>query len=413
MSGNVLLTISEITLEATRVLENQLTFCNKINRDYDDQFAIQGAKIGDTINIRKPPRYVGRTGQALQIEDSTETSVPLTLNTQFGVDIVFTTKDLTLSIDKFSERFLKPALATVANKIDFDGLQLYKKVANFVGTPGTTPNALLTYLTAGVFLDNEACPDDGLRALCINPIAQATIVDALKGLFNPTGEISRQYIKGRMGEAAGFDWYKDQNVAVATVGAQGGSPVVSAAGQTGSSLTTSGWTASTKVLVAGDIFTIGSFGASTAVQSVNPQSRQVTGQLRNFVVQADVTSDGSGNATLSIFPAITPAVGGVGQQFQTVDVSPANNAVINVWGTAGKQSPQNMVFHRDAFTLGTADLYLPKGVDMAGRVSDKDSGLSVRMVRAYDINNDRCPCRLDVLYGYAGVYPELACRIAG
>lgn len=410
---NTLLTISEITLEATRVLENQLTFANKINRDYDDQFAQSGAKIGDTINIRKPPRYIGRTGQALQVEDSTETSVPLTLSTQFGVDIVFTTKDLTLSIDKFSERFLKPALATVANKIDYDGLQLYKTVANFVGTPGTTPNALLTYLTAGVYMDNEACPDDGLRNLCLNPIAQATIVDALKGLFNPTGQLSTQYIKGRMGEAAGFDWYKDQNVAVHTVGAQGGTPLVNTANQTGSALVTDGWSNSTKVLVKGDIITLGVLASGTGVQSVNPQSRQVTGQLRNFVVTQDVTSDGSGNATINIFPALTPAVNGNSVQFQTVDVSPADNCVINVWGTAGKASPQNLAFHRDAFVLGTADLLLPKGVDMAGRVSDKDTGLSVRMVRAYDINSDRLPCRLDVLYGYAGIYPELACRIAG
>lgn len=412
--SNTLLNISEITLEATRVLENQLTFANKINRDYDDQFAVSGAKIGDTINIRKPPRYIGRTGQALQIEDSTETSVPLTLGTQFGVDIVFTTKDLTLSIDKFSERFLKPALATVANKIDYDGLQLYQQVYNFVGVPGTTPNALLTYLTAGVFLDNEACPDDGMRAVCLNPLAQATIVDALKGLFNPKGQLDRQYIKGAMGEAANLDWYKDQNVAVATVGAQGGTPVVDGANQTGSALLTSGWTASTLVLNTGDIITLGSFVAGTAVQSVNPQSRQPTGQLRNFVVTGPVTSNGSGIATINISPPITPPVSTtIMAQFQTTDKSPAANAAVNVWGTAGTQSPQNLAFHRDAFTLGTADLYLPKGVDMAARVSDKDTGLSVRMVRAYDINMDRCPCRLDVLYGYAAIYPQLACRIAG
>lgn len=405
--NNTLLTISEITLEATRVLENQLTFANKINRQYDDQFAIEGAKIGDTINIRKPPRYVGRTGAALQLEDSTETSVPLALGTQFGVDIVFTTKDLTLSIDRFSERFLKPALATVANKIDRDGLALYSKVYNYVGTPGTTPNAALTYLNAGVLMSNEAAPKDGLRSLCINPQAQATIVNALTGLLNPAKTISEQFINGQMGSALGFDWYEDQNVNVATVGAQGGTPVINAANQTGSAITTSGWSNSTKVLVAGDVVQF------AGVYAVNPQSRQTTGLLRNFVITADVTSSGAGVATLNISPALTPPNGTLPVQFQTVTASPANNAVVTVWGAAGTQTPQNMAFHRDAFVLGTADLYLPKGVDMAARVSDEDTGLSVRMIRAYDVNNDRCPCRLDVLYGYAAVYPELAVRVAG
>lgn len=407
--SNTLLTISEITLEAVRVLENQLTFANKINRDYDDQFAIEGAKIGDTINIRKPPRYIGRTGAALQIEDSTETSVPLTLGTQFGVDIVFTTKDLTLSIDRFSERFLKPALATVANKIDRDGLQLYQTVANYVGTPGTTPNQLLTYLNAGVFMDNEATPDDGLRTVCLNPQMQATIVNALSGLFNPQGQIGKQYIKGRMGEAANLDWYKDQNVNVHTIGPLGGTPLVTSSGSSGSTLVTRGWTASAASrLKKGDIISIAN------VNAVNPQNRQVTGTPRYFVVTADFSSDGSGNGSVSISPAIVgPVSATVPAQFQNVDAIPVDGAAITVFGAASTQTPQGLAFHRDAFTLGTADLYLPKGVDMAARVSDKDTGLSVRMVRAYDINNDRCPCRLDVLYGYAAIYPELACRVAG
>lgn len=411
--SNTLLTISEITLEATRVLENSLTFASRINREYDDQFAVAGAKIGDTVNIRKPPRYVGRTGAALALEDAVETSVPLTLDTQFGVDIVFSSKDLALSIDQFSQRFLKPALATVANKIDYDGLQLYNKVANYVGTPGSTPNAALTYLQAGVLLDNEATPVDDMRSLCVSPIAEATIVDSLKGLFHSGSELSQQYVKGRMGNALGFDWYKDQNVAVHTVGAQGGTPLVNGAGQTGSTLVTDGWSNSTKVLNKGDIIYLGSLASGTAVQQVNPQNRQPTGQYRYFVVTADVTSDGSGNASIPIYPAIVPPVGGVPQQFQTVNASPANNLAITVFGAAGKTSPQSMAFHRDAFVLGTADLILPKGVDMAARVSSKDTGLSVRMVRAYDINNDRLPCRLDVLYGYSAVYPELACRVVG
>src|SRR6266478_8216718 len=196
--SNQILTISMLTRESLRILENNLTFAKGVNRKYDDQFAVGGAKIGDTLNIRKPPRYVGRSGPALSLENHTETSIPLTLTTQFGVDIVFTSKDLTLSMDDFSERFLEPAVATVANKIDSDGLALYQNVFNTVGTPGTTPSSLLTYLQAATKMDYEATPVDGMRNMVVDPVAQATIVDALKGLFHSATEVEEQYKTGKM-----------------------------------------------------------------------------------------------------------------------------------------------------------------------------------------------------------------------
>lgn len=401
--ANSLLTISMITREALMVLENNLSFAKGVNRTFDDQFGISGAKLGDTLNIRKPPRYIGRSGATLSVEDSTETSVPLQLGTQFGVDINFTSKDLTLSIDDFSKRFIKPAMATVANKIDFDGLQQYKNVYNAVGVPGTTPSALLTYLQAGAKMDFEGCPRDGQRSIAIDPNAQATTVDALKGLFQSSEKISDQYEQGNMGLAAGFKWSMDQNIAVAAVGPLGGTPAVNGASQTGSSLVTNGWTAAAAArLVAGDVFTI------AGVFAVNPQSRQSTGQLRQFVVTAAVSSDGSGNATIPISPAITPS-----GAFQTVTASPASGALLTVLGAANTSTVQNMAYHRDAFVLGCADLVVPKGIDMAARISDPQLGLSVRMVRNYDIVNDKFPCRLDILYGWATLRPELACRIVG
>jgi hypothetical protein len=332
----------------------------------------------------------------------TETQVPVTLTTQFGVDINFTSADLLLSIDDFSRRLIQPAVAAIANKIDFDGLQLYKTVANTVGTPGTVPNTLMTYLQAGVALDNNATPMDGERSICINPLMQATIIDALKGLFQSSQQIKQQYEKGQMGTTAGFDWYMDQNVAVHTVGPLGGTPAVAGAGQTGSTLNTSGWTAAAAPrLKKGDVFTIaGSLG-------VNPQNRQSTGVPQQFTATADVSSDAGGLAAVPISPPITPS-----GSFQTVTASPAAGALITVIGTANQLSPQGLAFHRDAFTLACADLPLPRGVDMAARVSDKQTGLSIRMVRAYDINTDKFPCRLDVLYGWAALYPETACRIA-
>jgi hypothetical protein len=401
--ANTLLTISKITRESLRVLENTLTFAKGVNREYDEQYANSGAKIGDTLNIRKPARYIGRSGTTLSVEDHTETSVPLQLNTQFGVDVNFTSKDLALSLDDFSDRFLKPAMATVANKIDRDGLALYKDIFNAVGTPATVPNAIRPFLDAGAKMDYEGTPRDGLRSIVLDPACQASVVDSLKGLFQSGDQIMKQYEQGTMGQAAGFKWSMDQNVNVHQVGPLGGTPVVAGAGQTGSTLATSGWTAAAAArLKKGDVFTI------AGVNAVNPQTRQSTGQLRQFVVTADVSSDASGLASIPIYPAIVTS-----GAFQTVDAGPANSAALTVLGAASAVSPAHLAYHRDAFALACADLQLPNGVDMASRVSDKKLGLSVRMVRQYDIVNDKFPCRLDILYGWKTIYPELACRIQG
>lgn len=401
--ANSLLTISMLTREVLRVLENNLSFAKGVNRNYDDQFAIGGAKIGDTINIRKPARYVGRTGQNLAVEDHTETSIPLQLNTQFGVDVSFTSKDMALSLNDFSQRFLAPACAVIANKIDRDGLALYADIHSAVGTPGTVPTTLKTYLQAGAKLDYNAVPRDSMRSLIIDPNAQVEIVDSLKSLFQSGDQIASQYEKGNMGLAAGFKWSMDQNVVNHVVGPLGGTPLVSGAGQSGSSLVTSGWTAAAASrLKKGDVFTIAN------VFAVNPQSRQSTGQLAQFVVTADFSSDGSGNGAVSIYPAIT-----LTGAFQTVTVLPAASAAITVLGAANAITPAHLAYHRDAFALACADLPLPGGVHKASRVSDKQLGLSVRMIQAYDITTDKFPCRLDVLYGWKTVYPELACRIQG
>lgn len=399
--ANTLLTISLITREALRVLENNLTFTKLVNRQYDDRFGVEGAKIGTTLNVRKPPRYIGRVGQAINIENATETSVPVTLNTQRGVDIQFSSQDLALSIDDFSDRFIKPAIASIANATDNDGLANFTAVWNSVGTPGTVPNLLLTYLNAGVMLNNNAAPLDGERYLVISAQMQATIVDALKGLFQASSQIAEQYRKGEMGISIGFEWYMDQNVNTFTTGPQGGAPQVDGAGQIGSALLTKGWTAAAAArLGIGDTFTI------AAVNQVNPQSRQSTASLQQFVVTAPFASDGAGKGSVAIAPAIIAA-----GAFQTVDATGANSAAITVVGAASTQSPQGLAFHKDWITLACADLPLPAGVDMAARVADRQLGMSIRLVRAYNISTDQFPCRLDFLYGWAPLRPELACRV--
>lgn len=401
--ANTLLTISMITREALRILENNLSFTKRINRQYDDKFAIEGAKIGYVVNARKPVRYIVTTGQALALQDATETQVPVALTTQDHVDFQFSSADLALSVDDFKDRFLQPAVAALANKIDYNGLQLYSSIWNLVGTPGTTPTALLTYLLAGVALDNNAAPMDEQRSVVVTPKMQAYIVDALKGLFQQSSAIAQQYIKGTMGRSSGFEWAMDQNIATHTVGAFTGTPLMAAAGTEGaSSISTDGWGASiTGLLLRGDVFTIDD------VYMVNPQSRQSTGELQQFVATANAASDGAGAATISIAPSLI-TVG----PLQTINALPANNAPINVVGAASSTTPQGLAFHKDAFTLVTADLPVPKGVDMGSRMADKQLGISLRMVRAYDINTDQWPCRIDVLYGWATLRPELAVRIA-
>ena len=405
MSNN-LLTISMITNEALMVLENELTFSSEVERNYDDQFAVTGAKIGATLNVRRPGRFIGTTGPALNVEDFNETSTPVTLSTQFHVDTQFTTQDLALSLDMFSDRVLKPAVAAVANKIDFDGTTMARlNTANIVGTPGTPPTSLLTYLTAQAYLDAEGAPRDGRRSCIIEPFTGATIVDSLKGLFVPNDRIGMQYEKGMMGrDSAGMNWKMDQNISAQTFGSYTGTATINTSTDTG--LLTSGWAqTSTLTLTKSGTFTpnVGDTFTIANVYAVNPQNRQAYGsnKLRNFVVTAI-----SGNS-VTVSPAVIS-----GGQFQNVSITSPGASAVTPFNQSGTVSPQNIVMHRNAFTLATADLELPDGVHFAGRASDKDLGLSMRVVRQYTINNDSIPTRIDVLYGWAPLYPELACRVA-
>ena len=422
--ANTLLTISKITNEALMVLENELTFTSEVDRNYDDQFAVVGAKIGATVNVRRPGRFIGTTGPALNVEDLNETSVPVTLSTQFHVDTQFTTADLALSLDMFSDRILKPAVAAIANKIDYDGTTTAAlNTANIVGTAGTPPTGLFTYLSAQAYLDSEGAPRDGRRSCIVEPFTSATIVDSLKGLFVPTAEISAQYTKGLMGrDSGGMNWKLDQNIVSQTFGNFSSSTVTaSVATTTATGFLTSGWASSSTIsltaantgtinLNAGDTFQI------AGVYAVNPQNRQAygTNKLRSFVVKSAVSVASGASVSVVVSPAVITA-----GQFQNVSVpAPSASAAVTFFASqynasgSGIVSPQNIVMHRNAFTIAMADLELPEGVHFAGRASDKEIGLSMRVVRQYTINNDSIPTRVDVLYGWAPLYPELACRVA-
>jgi hypothetical protein len=318
----------------------------------------------------------------------------------------------------FSDRVLKPAVAAIANKIDRDGLSMATlNTANIVGVAGTPPTGLITYLTAGAYLDSEGAPRDGRRSCIVEPFTSATIVDSLKGLFVPQEAIGEQYRKGLMGrDSAGVNWKMDQNVVSQVFGTNSTTTVTaSVATTTATGFLTSGWASSSTitltaantgnlVLNAGDTFTI------AGVYAVNPQNRQAYGsnKLRNFVVKSAVTIASGSSVSVTVSPAVITA-----GQFQNVSIpSPSASAAVTQFNSTGAVSPQNIIMHRNSFCLAVADLELPEGVHFAGRASDKEIGLSMRIVRAYTINNDSIPTRLDVLYGWAPLYPELACRIA-
>jgi hypothetical protein len=415
---DTLLTISMITNESLMVLENELTFTGRVNRSYDDSFGIDGAKIGDTLNVRRPPRFIGTSGPNLSVEDYNQTSVPVVIGDttkygdQFHVDVAFTTKDLRLSLGSFSDNVIKPAVAAVANRVDYIGLQMAKNsVANIVGVPGTPPTSLLTYLTAGAYLTAEAAPKDGNRSVCIEQFTGATIVDSLKGLFMPEGDISKQYKTGRMGkDSGGMDWYVDQNINNQTFGFWTTAVGTLTADTTSIGIAT-GWAAtSTFTLTNAGLLTLnkGDVISIANVYPVNPQNRQIYGnKTRTFVVQSTVTG---ANLSVTVAPAIITA-----GQFQNVSItSTSATATVTPYvnGTTATTSPQNILFHKNAFTCAMADLPLPAGVMFAGRASSKEAGMSIRVVQQYTINNDQAPTRFDVLFGWSPLYQELACRVA-
>jgi hypothetical protein len=419
----MILTNQEISFKNLMVLENSISFTKKVKRSYDDKFGRAGAKIGYILNIRKPARSVSTAGQGIQLQDYIERSVPLVLNKQYQQACAFTSSDLALSLDDFTNRVTKPKIAQIANDIDYDGLQQFVNVPAEVGTPGTVPNTLDTYQNASQILADEGFPIDSEDEITthISPKMMRVIFPQLQGLItNGAGTASlgflrslakgeggnADFIKGMVTEAAGMGWFRTQNAPTFTTGTQGGSPTVNGAGQTGSSLATQGWSNNiTNVLVAGDIIFL------AGVHRINPLTRQSTGDLRPFVVTANVNSNGSGQATVPIACVDGDGITLAGP-YQTVDISPANSAAITVQGASAVQSYRGLVFHPEAFTFGCADLEMYENQHIMEMAADKELGLAIRMWAMPDINTDRLLMRLDVLGGWLTMYPQGAVRVA-
>ncbi|WP_242176582.1 P22 phage major capsid protein family protein [Pseudomonas sp. MONT-RG-20F-20-E-7-02] len=402
--ANALLTPSMITREALRIFKNTNLFLRNIDTQYDDSFAKSGAKIGDTLRIRLPNEYVTRTGKVATPQDTVERSVPLTVATQQGVDVAFSSAERALSLDDYSNRILLPAMNTLAGTIATNVMQSVESFSNLTfkgrNADGTgtiaTPDAG-AWLDAGALLDNTSTPRmnaRGNRKAILDPRTQARTVTTLAGLFNNQQKIGDQYKSGEMGmDTLGFDWGMDQTVIKHTNGSYTAG-AVAGAGQTGASLTVA---ATTGTFNKGDVICIaGVFGT-------NPVTKQSTGELRQFVVTANVAS---GATTIPIYPSIIPGVVAYG----TVTASPANGALITLVGGASTTFRKNFVMDPMAVTMATADLELPRGVHEAYR--ETYDGVSLRFVTAYDVVNDNFISRFDVLYGWATVRPEWGAAVA-
>jgi len=402
--ANEILTPSIIAKEALVLLENKLGLAKRVHRDYQNEFV----KVGDTITIRKPVRFTTRSGATFSAQDVQEGSTTVVMGSQIGVDFQFATSDLTLKIEQFSERYLVPAMSTMAHTVEGDLTGLYNAVWNAVGTPGTTPNSFATFAAAPQRLDDMAVPQD-MRYGVINPAATWSILSTQAGLYMQ-GKASEAYEDGEIGTIGNVGLMMSQNVKTHTVGTKAGTPLVNGAAQNttytlskttnSQTLITDGWTASSAILNKGDVFTIAN------VFAVNPATRQVTNILQQFVVNAAISADGTGNATINISPAIITS-----GPYQNVSAAPADNAAITVLGSASTGYPQNLVYQKNAFALVTRPLEIPQGASWSAR--ETYNGLSMRIISDYDVTNDVQKTRLDMLYGVKAIYPDMAVRLVG
>ena len=403
--ANTILTPEMIARESSMILAYSLGFGNSIRRRYDDKFAKKGAKIGSKFDIRIPPRYEVTRAKAMPttVQDSDEGR--RTLEVDYAhVPLIFDDSELLLDINSFGDQFLKSAVASLANFIDLDGTRLYRDVFNIVGTIGSASpvSALSSYLTANAMLTEEGAPQDGMRVVCLNAMQDAAIIDALKGLYNDQSEISEQYKMARMRKAAGLNWLSDQNMYLHTAGTRTNGAINGVPTSGDEDIAIDG-VGTTNTVKRGDTFTIAN------VYAVNPQSRQSTKRLRNFVVTEDAVAASGAIAALKIYPAINNS-----GKDQTVDVLPVDDAVVTFNGGAGKSSHQGLAYHPDAFALAMVDDSLPGGVDLASKTSPIDAqawNVSISVIRDYNISKHTYPCRVGAYYGWMCGRPELACRV--
>jgi hypothetical protein len=399
--SNTAVTCSIVAKEALPILKNMCSFSAKVNRDWEQEFTGnvgRGYMPGATIQIKKPPRYTYRAGRISVPQSTVETSLPLTVS-QGGCDLNFTSLEQTLSFNKLEQK-VAAAMAPVANEIDRQGLQLaHYSTFNTLNAAGALPTtqalAIAAMTDVNRRLDEMGAPvKDGGRSFVMNPALNGAMIQGYAGLFNNASKVSGQYNTGYMQDSFGISPAMDQNVDVHTNGAATATNI-NGAGQTGSTITV--------VAVAGGTLTRGTVITLPGVFAVNPQSRQSTGVLAQFVVTADVAVAAT---SIPISPAIVTS-----GAFQNVSASPTTAQPYVIVGAASTGYSTNIGFHKDAFTLAMVPMWSPPGgkgvIDVAQETMD---GFTVKVTNFYDGVNDNSIWRLDVLFGWAATYPELSTK---
>lgn len=393
---NTILTIDMITKEALRVLHQESVLIKRVRRDYDDRFARSGAKIGDNLRIRKPAKYRSTTGKTLQVQDSQEQFSNLPVRNQRGVHMSFGSAEMSLDIDSYSRQFIRPAMAQLAADIEAE-FSTFVRNRTFWTVGGAAANfaSLAPALFAGQRLDQQLSPRQ--RDLVLNPVANATLVNGLTTLFHSGREIANQYEDGMMGRAAGFDFYMSSLLPVQLNNTSVLNGTVNGANQTGSSVVLAAM-GNNQNIPAGTVLTL------PGVNAVHPESKVDLGYPQQFVVTADTLTSGAGAVTLPISPDIVTT-----GAFQNVTASPTASAAVSIFERTTASYGLSYALHQDAFAFATADLDLPPNVEASRQQMD---GLSLRALRDYDVVNDASIIRIDCLYGYTDLYPQLAVKIA-
>lgn len=401
--ANTIITPEIIAKLAAMNFKNYTGMSGRVNRSLEKEFK----KIGTSVNVRQPVKFRAKSGATIDSVNVVEREKLVTISEREHVAWDFTSLELTTSIEKYNERYIKPATIALANKCDVVGHELYKKIYNTVGAAGTGPSTFAHVAEAAKRLANEATPRE-MRYGSLDPTPYYDIAGNLTTLNN-VDMSTKAYTHGIIPNVASFDLAENQNCASHTVGlhSTGSTGIMAGATAEGATeLATDGWAVSTAILYEGDNFTIPN------VYAVNPVSGISTGVLRMFVVTADVVSDGAGLATIPIDPIIYSAAATEDYlPYQTVTALPADSAALTVHGTESASYTQNMFWQKDAFTLVTIPLILPDSCNFKARV-DEDN-LSIRVVKDFDIINDKEIIRLDIQFGWDTLYPEMAVRYPG
>lgn len=411
--ANNTLTASVIAKVALPILENELQVVKTMWRDHESEFSskVNGYAKGDSVTIRRPPDFTVRTGAVSSSQDVIEGSTTLTIDQQKGIDFQFSSTDLTLKVEDMATRILKPAMSALANDITNDVLtEMYRGAYNWVGTPGTRITNFTGFSKGPERLDELAAPNDGNRTSVLCPNDYWGLAGGQTSLYSP-GLVSEAWKSGDLKDIGGIGVMMSQVVPSHTVGPLGGTPLINGGAQNvtydsvkttwAQSLITDGWTAAAASrLKQGDVFTIAN------VFMVNPKTKVSTGILQQFVVNADVSSDGSGNLTASISPPIITS-----GPYQTVNAVPADNAAITVLGTAGTSYRQNLAYHKNSMALAIVPMEMPAAAYGGSRESYKD--FSVRLIPSYDATNDISKWRMDILYGRKMIDPRIVTRLSG